>query len=266
MFNFLRQIFRPATKHPSFRRGWGRLLLLLPFTAAAGGGFFSGFTTEGHIGYNIGGSAPLGMPATIRSLDRFSLTPNINFGASATKHFSERWGVKVGVRFENKGMDIDAGVKNYHMEITKGGESLAGVFTGNVVSRADLWMFTIPVQATFDVSKKVRLRGGLFGSYLTGRKFTGWAYDGYLRKDDPTGVKVELGSGPDERGDYDFSPNLRHWQWGAVIGADWYFHRRLGVYAELDWGFSGIFESGFHTVEQTLRPIYGSIGLTYRLH
>lgn len=232
----------------------------------AGSWFTDSISTEGRLGYNIGGSAPLGMPATIRSLDRFSLTPNLNFGVTATKRLSPRWGLRAGLQFENKGMDIDAGVKNYHMEITKGGETLGGVFTGNVVSRADLWMFTIPIQAVFKLSNKVKLRGGLYGSYLTGRKFDGWAYDGYLRVDDPTGVKVELGHDEGERGDYDFSPSLRHWQWGAVLGADWYFHRRIGIYAELDWGFSGIFVSGFHTVEQTLRPIYGSLGLTYRLH
>lgn len=233
---------------------------------AAGNWFTDSITTEGHIGYNIGGTAPLGMPATIRHLDKFSLTPNMRVGVSATKRLSSRWGLRAGLQFENKGMKTDARVKNYKMEITKEGESLAGVFTGNVVTRTAMWMFTIPIQATFKVSNKVKLRAGVYGSYLTGRYFDGWAYDGYLRVDDPTGIKVELGNAPGERGDYDFGSNLRRLQWGVGAGVDWYFHRRLGVYAEVNLGMNGAFKSTFHTIEQTMHPIYGSLGLTYRLH
>ena len=159
---------------------------------------------EGRVGFNIGGTAPLGMPATIRHLDKFSLTPNISFGVSATKQFNPKWGLKVGINFENKGMKTDARVKNYSMEIVRGGQTLGGWFTGNVVTSVTQWMFTLPIQATM-MARKVRLRGGLYASYLTYRDFSGWAYDGYLRVDGPTGEKVSLGHNEGERGEYDFS-------------------------------------------------------------
>ena len=33
----------------------------------------------------------------------------------------------------------------------------------------------------------------------------------------------------------------------------------------LNWGLTGIFPSDFKTVEQTLYPVYGTIGVFYRL-
>lgn len=39
----------------------------------------------------------------------------------------------------------------------------------------------------------------------------------------------------------------------------------LGVSADLNWGLTGIFPGDFKTVEQTLYPVYGTIGVFYRL-
>lgn len=217
------------------------------------------------LGYNLGGSAPLNMPASIRKMNKFPLTPNIAFGINAEKPLDGDFGLMVGVRFENKGMSVDASVKNYKMEMVKGGERLGGVFTGKVVTKTTQWMFTFPVQATFHY-KKVTFKAGPYVSYLTGREFYGWAYDGYIRVDDPTGPKVMLGSTPDERGDYDFTPDMRRWQVGVDVGVDWAFGRRFGAYADLSCGFHGIHRSGFKIIEQTLVPIYGSIGVTYAFY
>ena len=112
----------------------------------------------------------------------------------------------------------------------------------------------------------MRLRGGLYASYLTYRDFSGWAYDGYLRVDGPTGEKVSLGHNEGERGEYDFSSSMRRWQWGATVGMDWYVYRRFGIFAELNWGFNGVHKSDFHTIEQTLKPIYGTLGFTYLIN
>ena len=65
-----------------------------------------------------------------------------------------------GLHFENKGMKTDATVKNYHMKITRGNEELEGMFTGSVVTKVDQSLATIPVQATYDISKKVRVKLG----------------------------------------------------------------------------------------------------------
>ena len=82
--------------------------------------FYQDIEGYGRVGYNIGCNAPLPMPATIRSLNSYTLQPNVSFGVDAYKPITARWGAMVGIHFENKGMHIDADVKNYHMEIVKG--------------------------------------------------------------------------------------------------------------------------------------------------
>ena len=227
--------------------------------------FIKPWRVDVHLGYGIGGSAPIGMPETIRELNRFSLTPNLLLGLDAHREINDRWGFMTGIHFENKGMSIDATVKNYHMEITRGGQTLAGQFTGRVVTDITAWMFTLPIQATFNVSNKVQFKLGPYFSYLTNRTFDGYAYNGYLRVGNPTGEKVELGAVEGERGDYDFSEHLRRFQWGVDLGVDWHITKRFGAFADLSWGLSGVHQSDFHTIEQTLFPIYGTVGVSYRI-
>ena len=192
--------------------------------------FFHNFESYGRLGYSIGGTAPMGMPAEIRKLNKFILQPNVSFGVDGLKPVSERMGLLVGIHFENKAMHIDASVKNYHMQITQGGQTLEGMFTGKNDSHA--------VQ---------------------------WTYDGYLRVDDPTGAKVLLGSTEEERGNYDFKDEIRKCQWGLGVGVDYFFTRKFGVYADLNWGLSGFFKGSFKTLDQTLFPIYGTIGIAYKI-
>lgn len=217
------------------------------------------------LGYSIGGMAPIGMPATIRSLDKFNPKPNLSVGLDAHKYIEGPWGVMVGLHIERKAMDIDATVKNYHMEIVRGGESLEGYFTGHNTTKADIWMFTVPVLAALDLGSNVRLKLGPYISFVTSHEFEGAAYDGYLRVDDPTGAKVELGNEEGTRGTYEFSDKMRRIHYGLLFGADWRFHRRWGAYADLTWGLNGIHHSSFTTIEQTLYPIFGTIGLTYKI-
>jgi hypothetical protein len=53
---------------------------------------------------------------------------------------------------------------------------------------------------------------------------------------------------------------------GVAVGIDWAFYRRLGLSADLSWGLTGIHRGDFKTVEQTLFPIYGTIGFFYRFY
>ena len=78
-------------------------------------------------------------------------------------------------------------------------------------------------------------------------------------------MKVELGNTEGERGEYDFSGDMRNWQFGIDVGADWYFSKRWGGYAGLTWGLSEIFKKNFTVLDQSLYPIYGTIGLIYQL-
>ena len=68
-----------------------------------------------HIGYNIGGTAPVGLPASIRTLHSYTLQPNFVLGVDAHHSISGKWGFLGGLHFENKAMRTDAGVNGYHM-------------------------------------------------------------------------------------------------------------------------------------------------------
>ena len=239
--------------------------LLFGAQGASAIGIFDNLCYQARLGYNIGGTMPMGMPASIRGHNSYTPKPSFTIALDAYKPLTEKWGMMAGYHFQTKAMETDARVKSYSMEMRQGSESLSGLFTGNVVTNAKQLVVTLPLQATFSVSDAVRLKFGPYFSYALNNEFTGYAYDGYLREGDPTGTRIELGNTPDSWGTYDFSDQMRHLQLGVNLGADWQFHHRWGVYADLAWGVTGVHRSSFHTIEQTLYPIFGTVGVIYRL-
>lgn len=216
------------------------------------------------IGYNIGGTAPIGMPATIRKMNSYKIVANVSYGIDVQKDLWDNWGLLTGIHLENKGMEIDATVKNYHMEMVRGGERIEGRYTGRLVTKCDEWMLTLPVMATYRAGRWL-FKGGPYVSYLTTKHFDGYVYDGYLREGDPTGPKVEMGNEEGTRGTYDFGSDMRRWQFGVDLGVDCQITKRFGLYADITWGLTGIHRSSFKTIEQTLYPIFGTIGVMYKL-
>lgn len=216
-------------------------------------------------GYNIGGTAPLSLPSSIRNIESYSLTPSFMMGFDAMLPVNAKWGVSAGLHVENKGMKGDVTTKGYHMELVKGGSTIEGLFTGHVSQKVTQWMLTLPVQATLQLGSKVTLRGGPYVSLLLSKDFSGIASDGYLRQGNPTGPKVLMGSKEGEWATYDFDDEMRDFQFGLGVGVDWQLGQHLGVSADLNWGLTGIFPGDFNAVEQTLYPIYFTIGAFYRI-
>lgn len=216
-------------------------------------------------GYNIGGTSPLPLPASIRSIDSYSLTPSFMVGFDATLPLKGQWGIAAGLHFENKGMKGDVTTKAYYMELVKGDSKVSGLFTGQVQQKVTQWMLTVPVQATLQLGQKVMLKGGPYLSVLLSKDFSGIASDGYLREGNPTGAKIMIGSKEGEWATYDLDDDMRSMQFGIGVGADWQVYKGLGVSADLNWGLTGIFPGNYKTVEQTLYPIYGTIGVFYRI-
>jgi hypothetical protein len=219
---------------------------------------------DARLGYTVGGTIPTHLGNEIRGINNFDLGLNFAISLEATLPLKDRWSLHTGLRYELGSMDVDSRVKNYDIEVVRGDESLDGIFNGNVRIKTTQRRIALPIQAQYDLSPAFSLRGGVFLAALTSRKFWGWAYDGYLREGSPVGAKIEMGRDPGDRGDFDFDSNMRHVQWGLDVGADWHFHHRWGMFAELTYGFSGLFKSDFHSV-QTLRPMYGCLGISYRI-
>lgn len=240
------------------------IVLLLPHTAMAGE-LIDDLQIKARVGYSIGGTAPLGIPATIRSLDSYRLTPSLMMGLDVVLPIKEKWGIMTGLHFENKAMNTDVTTKAYRMELRKGSEQIDGLFTGHVKQKVTEWMFTLPVMATYQLGNNVQLKAGPYISMLVNKDFSGIASDGYLRQGDPTGPKIIMGNKEGEWATYDFDDDMRKFQFGLAVGVDWQVYKRFGVSADLNWGLTGIFKSDFKTVEQTLYPIYGTIGVFYRI-
>ena len=224
-----------------------------------------GYWVKARVGYGIGGTAPLGVPATIRSLDKLRLTPNLSVGADVGKPISGPWGIATGLYLANKGMDAEITTKGYKMALRMDESEMEGVYTGHVRQQVTQWMLTLPVTATYELPSRWMLRGGPYLSAVLSKDFSGYAYDGYLRQDSPTGPKVVMGSSEGEWATYDFSSDMRRLQAGILVGADWQMSEAWGLSADLQWGLTGIHHSDFKTVEQTLYPIYGTICLTYNI-
>lgn len=237
---------------------------LVPCIAAAGN-LSDSLQVRARVGYNVGGTAPIGVPATIRSIDAYRLTPSVMAGVDLILSLSGCWGVSTGLRFENKAMDTDVTTKGYRMELVKGDSKMEGLFTGHVKQEVAEWMLTLPLEATYALSRKASLKAGPYVSLLISRKFNGIASGGYLRQGDPTGAKIIIGDKDGEWATYDFSGEMRRLQYGLSVGADWQACRQFGLSAELHWGLTGIFHSSFKTVEQTLYPIYGTVSIYYKI-
>lgn len=223
-----------------------------------------GLEYEVKAGLSIGGTSPLPLPEEIRSIDSYNPNIAISIEGNAKKWFGEKrqWGVLVGIRLENKTMDTKATVKNYDMEIIgDGGEKVKGVWTGGVKTKVRNAYLSIPVLATYKVSNRWNIKAGPYVSYLLNGDFSGNVYDGYLRKDNPTGPKVEFTD--DKIATYNFTDNLRNFQWGMQVGGEWRAFKHLNVFADLTWGLNDIFQKNFDTVSFAMYPIYMNVGFGY---
>ena len=223
-----------------------------------------GLEYEVKAGFSIGGTTPLPLPVEIRDLSSYNPTLQVALEGNVTKwlDLEKKWGMKVGVRLESKGMKTDARVKDYNMEIIgDGGEIVKGHWTGQVKTKVKNTYLTFPVLATHQFNRRFSMNLGPYFAYMMEGDFSGSVYDGYLREGDPTGNKVIFEDG--KSAPYDFSNNLRRFSWGAQLGAEWRAFKHLNVYADLTWGLNDIFQKNFDTVTFAMYPIYLNVGFGY---
>lgn len=210
-------------------------------------------------GFNFGGTSPLPLPEEIRQLKGFNPNLNIAIEGDVVKKIGKSdFSVMIGICLENKGMETDALVKNYQMSIINGNAELAGRWTGGVKTKVRLACLTFPVLLQYKLSPRWELKIGPYFSWIAKGDFSGTVYDGYLRQGDPTGEKFSL-----NEASYDFSDNLRRFNWGAQIGAEWRAFKHLNVGLDLDWGLNSIFPSSFETVSFAMYPIYANLNFGY---
>lgn len=215
------------------------------------------------LGFNIGGTTPLGLPAEIRSINSYQPTLNLTVGASIIKMFSPQWGIDAGLRFENKGMETGADVRHWQMTVNiQSGDEIGtknGYFTGRIKNKTSIGYLTVPVKAVFRINNKWDLKGGLYFSYAIDRSFTGNVIDGQIRETPLTPI---IGI---TKADYDYSDDIRKFDTGVELGANWKVYKDLAVNANLSWGFLSVLNPNSRRVDMNNYNIYVNIGLNYTL-
>lgn len=221
-----------------------------------------GFTYKVHAGFNIGGTSPLPIPDEIQDIESYNPRLSLSIGADVHKAFNNQWGIQMGVRLENKGMKTQAYVKQYHTTITgNDGEQKTGYWTGHVKTQVNQECITIPVLATYRISPRWALKLGPYISFVIDKEFQGTTFDGYLRENTPTGDRMDVTG--ESTATYDFSNEMRTFQWGMQLGGEWKAFKHLNVFADLSWGLNNIFKSDFETITFNMYPIYATIGFGY---
>lgn len=229
-------------------------------------------------GYSIGGTVPFDMPAEIRRINSFSPKFNYRFGLDIEYRFNENWGLLSGLYLERKGFEGDMTAKQYDITIRQGGEEISGPFTGKVSTTIVQTGLTLPVQASWYINRKLKVRFGFYFCLITDRDFHGYAYgepDGngnytaYLRQGSSQGPLVYIGNDDDSRGTFEgdtYNDYMRRFQLGADVGTDLFFSRHWGIFADLSLGFNSAFnDKSGNPVNMPLYPIYGTFGVVYKI-
>lgn len=219
------------------------------------------------LGYTIGGTTPLPLPAEIRAIKGFGPNGGGTVAFDITRMYSKRWGLNTGLHLFMQGFHTEAEVKGYKMSLEQEGNVMAGYFTGTDVTDMTSWGMTIPVQASLRLSPRWNVSLGPYVTYYFKSEFSGEVYDnsegvGYIRVDDPTGTRVTIDK--ENPATYDFSDNMRSWGAGLELTFDWKACRHLNVFGMVDWGLTDAVDPNFDAVAFKMYPIYATLGLAYR--
>ncbi len=213
------------------------------------------------IGYNIGATTPLGLPASIRSIGGYSPGANVSIGINASKMLSEKFGVGMGVSLDNLNMNARITTRNYHltMDILDGEETgtRTGYYSGTIRNKTRLTYLTIPVLAVFRPNDKWRIDAGPYVAFALNRKFSGSVSDGKMRED-PYHPIISV-----NRAEYNYSSDLQRVDAGIMADASRNVWKQLALKASLRWGLRSVMNPSTRKVDLDTYNIYLNIGVSY---
>ena len=234
-----------------------------PTQGLTGGGFIA------RLGYVVGGTTPLPLPAEVRKINSFSPRGGVGLGIDGYRMFTKRWGLSIGAHFFWEGFHTSADVKNYYVWLEQEGEVTKGYFTGTNVTTTEMWGVTVPVLATLRMSPRWNVSFGPYLSCYFKQTFTGEVYDndkgvGYLRVDSPIGSKINITRENATAYPDGFADNMVPIAAGIEVAFDWKAMRHLNVFGLIDWGLTDIWSRNFKAISFNMYPIYGTLGVAYR--
>lgn len=140
-------------------------------------------------------------------------------------------------------------------------EEYPGLFTGDNSTEIRLGYLTIPVQAEYNILKdRLKLRGGLYTSLLLESSFR-VIIDGTMVYDDP-----KLGTAQMDLRELNFSDKIKGADFGVIIGADYYFARQIGAFADVTFGLIPLTGTHFKAIPYRMYNVFARIGFSYRLN
>lgn len=241
------------------------LILLLAFaldTMAQNGKKIS---FNARAGFSIGAATPVGIPASIRKIESYNpgFQPSVEAGLGY--RFAPRFGLAAALRFEQKGMTTDARVKAYYTTINEansdGNQSVTGYFTGRVTTKIKNSYLTLPLHLTYHPKSDFTLKAGGFLSVLLDSRFSGNARDGYIRHQTPVGEREDI-----DAASYDFSWNVRRFNAGVEIGADYRINSHLFASANLNYALSPLMDPEFQSIAFGMHNLFLNLGIGYRFY
>jgi hypothetical protein len=212
-------------------------------------------------GANIGGTAPMGIPAQIRQIKTFNPVISLNVGANVAYWVTPRWGILSGIHFENKGMTTTARVKEYDVRLVQDGGAVAGLFTGYVETKVKNGYLTIPIAACLSLMP-LTVHLGLYYAYLLDHLFEGSVYGGYLRQGE-AGKEYNMDIPEDKPEHFDFSNELAQHDFGATTGIEWNIRRHFLLAFDLNWGLRTVFPKSFTGVKFSMYNVYATMSFGY---
>lgn len=232
------------------------LLALGAATASAGG-----FDWSAGVGYNIGATTPLGLPASIRSIGGYSPGANISAGVNATYMLAHGFGIGLGVSADNLNMNAEITTRNYHltMDIVDGDETgtRTGYYTGKIHNKTRLTYLTVPLYAVYRPDSKWEVDLGPYVAFALHRSFKGEVSEGRMRED-PYHPVISI-----TKAEYDYSSDLRNVDAGIMAAASRKVWRGLAVKASMRWGLMSVMNPSTRKIDINTYNVYLNIGASY---
>lgn len=247
------------------------LLLQLPLMCAAEG-FLTSFKNRPpkevtlflsvSIGTDIGGAMPIPLNAVGNQMQA---TPNIQayLGARAGINFTEHFSTITEVNYKTVELEAYARVENQKATL----DGITQYFTGTVRSHMKFTMLEIPLilKYRFGNSPHGVLFGG-YGVWLPSATFLNSPMKGFLGSVPDV---IEPGGtidAPAEHTNMEFSPYLKNWDAGLLIGYENSILSRCNLSFRLYMGLTDIFKKGSNPLEYGMYQMRGSVSLSYDLY
>lgn len=238
-----------------------KYLLTALLTLAVASAKAGGFDWSAGVGYSIGATTPLGLPASIRSIGGYSPGANISLGANASYMLGAEFGIGIGLSADNLNMNAEISTRNYHltMNIVDGEETgtRTGYYTGKIHNKTRLTYLTVPVYAVYRPDTKWEFDLGPYVAFALHRSFKGEVSEGKMRED-PYHPVISI-----NRAEYDYSSDLRNVDAGIMAAASRKVWRGLAVKASMRWGLTSVLNPATRKIDINTYNVYLNIGAAY---